>query len=256
MSVVTFGVALFCSFGTALAGGPWLPENVSTIGEDIDHLYRVIFVITTIMFVLTQGVLVFFIFRYRQRPGRRAAYVHDNATVETVWTVVPGIILLVLAVYQWNAWADAKIRAPDSDEAIRVEILAQQFEWNIRYPGPDGVFDTQDDLTMKNQLYIPRGKPVLVQLRALDVIHSFFLPNLRVKQDVLPGPRNTILLWFDANKSGTYEIACAELCGLGHYRMRGQLFVYTPEEFETWLENKYKAKTPPADWGWGWEDGV
>jgi len=250
---VLVGVALACS-GTAFAGGPWLPENISSLGERVDYLYRVIFVITTIMLVLTEGALVLFVFRYRHRPGRRVSQVHDHPVVETVWSVIPGLILVFLAIYQWSAWADAKVRPPDSASAVRVQIFARQFEWHVRYAGPDGEFATADDVTMINQLHIPQGKPILVQARAQDVIHSFFLPNLRVKQDIVPG--NTVLLWFDALKNGTYEIACAELCGLGHYRMRAQLFVHAPEEFESWLQGKSGTGAVPEDWGWDWKEGT
>lgn len=245
---------MFSAIPPAFAGGPWLPENISTIGEEVDHLYRVIFVLTAIMFFLTEGALLLFIVRYRRRPGRNAYYFHDHKGLEAVWWVIPGLILLFLAMYQWNAWANARLRPPSAEEAVRVEILAKQFEWNVRYAGPDGLFATDDDVTLTNQVYIPEGKPILVQLRAVDVIHSFFLPYLRVKQDVVPG--NTVVVWFDANRTGTFEIACAELCGLGHYRMRGQLFVYSSEEFEAWLQDKYEAAATPADWGWDWEEGV
>jgi cytochrome c oxidase subunit 2 len=241
--------------GAAFADGPWLPENVSTIGEKVDHLYRVIFWLTAVLLFLTEGALLYFIFRYRARPGRRAMYFPDHPGLEIAWWVVPGLILVGLALYQWDAWADAKLRPPDSERALRVQILARQFEWHMRYAGPDGEFATADDVVMTNQLHIPTGTPVLAEVRAVDVIHSFFLPNFRVKQDILPG--TTTLLWFDANKAGRYEIACAELCGLGHYRMRGQLFVDTPEEFDSWLQEKYAAGATAADdWGWDWEEGL
>lgn len=254
LAALLFGVGTCCAFGTAFAGGTWLPENISTLGVRIDRLYEIIFVLVTVIFILAEGTLLFFIIRYRERPGRRAVYFHDHKGLETIWWIVPGAILFWLALYQWDAWADAKLRPPDAATAVRVEILAKQFEWNVRYPGPDGEFATADDVTLTNQLYIPEGKPILVQLRAADVIHSFFLPNLRVKQDVLPG--TTTLVWFDATKTGDYEIACSELCGLGHYRMRALLFIRTAEEFEAWLQEKYDANAPPAEWGWNWEEGV
>ncbi len=240
--------------GAAFAGGVWLPENYSTLGERIDHLWRVIFWITTVMFFVTEGALVYFVLRYRARPGRRVSTVHDHNVIEIVWSVVPALILVFLAVYQWNAWADAKLRPPESADVVRVEIYAKQFEWHMRYPGPDGEFATADDLTITNQLHIPMGKPILAQVRAQDVIHSFFLPNFRVKQDVVPG--TTVQVWWDALKTGTFEIACAELCGLGHYRMRAQMFVHTPEEFETWLKDKQAAGAAPGDWGWNWDEGT
>lgn len=255
LSVLVFVFASLCATAVAAwADGVWLPENISTLGNKIDHLWGIIFVLTTVLFLLTEGALLWFIIRFRHRPGHKATYFHDNNRLEIIWSVIPGLILLFLAIYQWNAWADAKLRPPDTKDAVRIQILAQQFEWNMRYPGPDGQFATADDITLKNQLYIPEGKPILIQLRAMDVIHSFFLPNLRVKQDVIPGA--TVQLWFDANKTGDYEIACSELCGLGHYRMRGLLLIKTLEEYESWLQEKYDAGVPPADWGWDWEEGV
>jgi len=254
LSIFVFATVLCCVSGAALAEGPWLPENISTVGEKIDHLYNVIFVITAIMLVLTEGALLFFVVRYRRRDGKKASYTHESATAETIWTVVPGLLLLFLAFYQWNTWADAKLRFPDGSDTVRVQVLAKQFEWHIRYPGQDGIFATDDDVTSTNQLHIPDGRPVLLQLRATDVIHSFFLPHLRVKQDIIPG--TTVQVWFDANKTGKYEIACAELCGLGHYRMRGHLFVDSMDEFESWIQKRREANTASADWGWDWEEGI
>jgi len=101
---------------------------------------------------------------------------------------------------------------------------------------------------------MPQDKPVIAQIRAEDVIHSFALPNFRVKQDIVPG--HTVQVWFDALRTGNFEIACAELCGLGHYRMRGMLFVKTPAEFDDWLKGKYEANVSPPDWGWDWEEGT
>ena len=252
--LVVFTAVMCCTCGIALADGIWLPENVSTLGLRIDRLWGIIFWLTAIMFFLTEGALLYFIIRYRARPGKKAYYFHDHKTLEAVWWVIPGIILLWLALYQWNAWADAKLRPPDAATAVRIQIQAKQFEWNVRYPGPDGEFATDDDVTLTNQVYIPEKKNILIQLRAKDVIHSFFLPNLRVKQDVVPG--TTSLVWFDAFKTGKFEIACSEICGLGHYRMRGILNIYTQPEFETWLQEKYDAEAKPADWGWDWEEGV
>lgn len=254
LPVLCLGAGLLGTVGTALADGTWLPDNFSTIGEKIDSLWSMIFVLTVVLFFITEGALLWFIIRYRERPGRKAHYFPDHLGLEVTWTVIPGLILLFLAVYQWNTWAEAKLRVPDGKDAVRVQILAQQFEWNVRYPGPDGLFATDDDLTMKNQLYIPEGKTILAQLRSVDVIHSFFLPNFRVKQDIVPGI--TVQVWWDSNTNGNFEIACSELCGLGHYRMRARLIIYTKEEYESWLQEKYDAGAKPADWGWDWEEGV
>jgi cytochrome c oxidase subunit 2 len=252
--VCLLALACLVCAGTSFAGGIWLPENYSTLGERIDHLYRVIFVITAVIFVVTEGILVYFVIRYRARPGQRVDPVHDHNVLEVVWSVIPALILVFLALYQWNVWADAKLRPPAGADVVRVEIFARQFEWHIRYAGADGEFATADDVTTINQLHIPVGKPILAQVRAQDVIHSFWLPNFRVKQDIVPG--TTMQVWWDALQTGTYEIACAELCGLGHYRMRGQLFVHPSEEFNTWLQEKQAAGVAPADWGWNWDEGT
>jgi cytochrome c oxidase subunit 2 len=117
--------------------------------------------------------------------------------------------------------------------AMNVEILAEQFAWNLRYAGADGKLNTADDVLSLNQMHIPVGRPVIVSLKSKDVIHSLFLPEFRVKQDAVPGM--TTRIWFEATRTGSWEIACAELCGLGHYRMKGFITVDSPEDFEKWL---------------------
>ena len=256
LPVLIVATALTATFGVASADGPWLPPNVSTLGERIDHLYNIIFWLVAILFFGTEIALLWFIIRYRRKKGVKVSTVSHSGTAEAIWSIIPALILIFIAVYQWNTWADAKIRKPDESEAVKVQIIAKQFEWRMRYAGPDGVFATEDDVTTTNQLYIPENKMILAQMRSEDVIHSFFLPEHRVKQDVNPGPGNTVWLWFDAHKTGKYEIACAEICGLGHYRMRAQMFVQTQDEFESWLQGKYDEGKKPADWGWDWEEGI
>lgn len=250
LSAFIFSACLFLLASPVLADGPWLPENISPLGEKIDSLYRIIFYMTTVTFFLVQGTLLFFIVKYREKPGQKAFYFHESATLELIWWVVPGVILFFLAVYQWNTWVQAKVSEPKSSETLRVEALAQQFAWSFRYPGPDNRFNTMDDVSTAAELHIPEGKPVSLQFQARDVIHSFFLPNLRVKQDVVPGLVTQV--WFEASKTGTYEIACAELCGIMHFAMKGQLVIHTKDEFESWLQERYKEKEEPAPWGWDW----
>ena len=135
-----------------------------------------------------------------------------------------------------RSWADIKQRMPQ--QAMNVEVTAEQFAWNIRYPGPDGKLETADDVVTLNQLHFPVGRPLIVTLHSKDVIHSFFLPEFRVKQDAVPGM--TTRIWLEATRVGQWEIACAELCGLGHFRMKGFVTVETPEEFERWLAETAK----------------
>lgn len=211
----------------------WLPERVSTAGVQIDHLFYVILGITGAVFVLVEVTLLVFLIRYRQRPGRRAAYTHGDTRVEIVWTVIPAIIMIWLALTSQRVWSAVRSPARFPAGAMEVEVTAEQFAWNFRYPGPDGRFDTADDVATINQLHLPVGQPVIVRLRSKDVIHSFFLPQFRLKQDAVPGLPGRV--WLQAERTGRWEIACAELCGLGHYRMKGFLTVETPAQFAAWL---------------------
>jgi cytochrome c oxidase subunit 2 len=130
-----------------------------------------------------------------------------------------------------GVWSQVRGTPPPEDLAI--EITAEQFAWNIRYPGGDGRLNTPDDILTINQLHLPVDQTVLIHLKSKDVIHSFFVPQFRVKQDAVPGL--TGRLWVAATKTGNFEIACAELCGLGHYRMRGFLTIEPPAAFQLWL---------------------
>ena len=223
--------AVVPSLASALPFWLKLPENVSTYGGQIDDLFRLILWITGVIFVVVELLLLYFLFRYRHREGRTARYTHGSNRLEVIWTIVPAIICVVLALLSRRSWAEIKQNMPK--QAMNVEITAEQFAWNIRYPGPDGKLETPDDIVSLNQLHMPVGRPVIVTLHSKDVIHSFFLPEFRVKQDAVPGM--TTRIWFEATRVGNWEIACAELCGLGHYRMKGFVTVETPEEFERWL---------------------
>ena len=215
----------------------WLPENVSTYGKDIDRLFYIIYYITGVSFLLVSGTMVVFLVLYRQREGRRATYVHGNTTLEIIWTIVPAIILVVLSFMSQASWGHIKGRVPPSD--VHVQVTAKQFNWEMLYPGPDGKIGTADDLQMDNELHVPVGKVVRVTLKAKDVIHSFFLPNLRLKQDAVPG--REIQAWFEATKPGRYELPCAELCGFGHSGMLGHLTVHTADDYDKWVKEQWPS---------------
>ena len=215
----------------------WLPENVSTYGGEIDYLFYVIYYITGATFILVTVAMIAFLIMYRRREGRRAIYSHGNTTLEIIWTVIPAVILIVLSFMSQSTWAKIKSHAPPSD--LQIQVIAKQFNWEIVYPGPDGKFGTADDLSLENQLHVPVGKVVHVVLASKDVIHSFFLPNLRLKQDTVPG--RDILAWFEATKAGKYEMPCAELCGFGHSGMKGWLYVHTPEDYAKWAKEQWPS---------------
>ncbi len=208
----------------------WLPENVATYGEEIDWLFHLIYWITGITFILVTVAFLGFIVIYRDRPGRRARYTHGNTPLEIVWTVVPSLILVVLTFLSVPAWSRIKMSLPQTD--LVLQVTGKQFNWQVTYPGPDGRFGTPDDKTLLDEMHVPVGKPIRVNLRSQDVIHSLFVPNFRFKQDAVPG--REIATWFEVTKPGKYESPCAELCGFGHSGMRGWIYVHTAEEYAKW----------------------
>src|SRR4029077_6351686 len=153
----------------------------------------------------------------------------------------PAGILLFIALYQMDVWAQFRVKTLFDQNALAnpvAEVSARQFEWRIRYPAPGKVLqDTPqpDDLYTVNDLHVPTGKPVVIRLRSEDVLHAFYLPHLRVKQDAVPGL--VIPVWFQCDKSGTFDLVCAELCGWGHYKMRGQLSAQLERDFKKYLKD-------------------
>jgi len=214
-----------------------LPEGVSTISPTIDQMFYIILVVTGVAFVVTEVVLLWFAFRYRGKPGVRAHYTHGNGRLEVIWTVVPAIMLVFLTFASRTAWNKIKGSIPPTDETV--VVTGSQFNWEFRYGGADGQFDTTDDIITSNDMRLPVGAKTLIRLRSKDVLHSFFLPYHRLKQDAVPGV--TIDVWLEPTKTGIYEIACAELCGFGHYSMRGLLTVMEPSEYRAWIEEQEAA---------------
>jgi cytochrome c oxidase subunit 2 len=219
----------------------WLPPLKSD-RIAIDHALAITLVVTGLVFIVTNLMLAWFGYAYQDGPGAKAAYWHDSPRLEMTWTLVTAGILAIFLFNALSLWA--KVTAPPPADAVLIEVTGQQFAWNVRYPGKDGVLGktdhlqasqdnpiglvkddpaAKDDLLLLNQIYLPKDRPVRVQVRSMDVIHSFFLPNFRVKQDAMPGM--TIDIWFTPTELGDFEIACAEHCGLGHYRMRGAVHV-------------------------------
>jgi cytochrome c oxidase subunit 2 len=213
----------------------WLPEDVSPYGAGIDALFYLIYYITAAAFGIVTLLMILFLIKYRHQEGRRAIYTHGNTTLEIVWTVIPALVFIGLGIASKAKWDALKVNIPETDTII--QVTAKQFNWEVLYPGPDGKFDTADDKQVENEIHVPAGKPIRVILKSKDVIHSFFLPNLRFKQDAVPG--REILAWFQANKPGKYEIPCAELCGFGHSGMRGWLYVMSPDDYTQWVAQQW-----------------
>ena len=260
-------------------------RNVGNLSEleqgdcaQIDGLIGWIHVFMIILFVGWSGFFVYCLIRFRRSRNPVADYagVKSNASKysEIAVAVVEAVLLIGFAI---PLWASRVGDMPSATEALTVQVTGEQFAWNMHYPGPDGAFgrtdikllDLQsnplgldrddpaamDDVTTVNQLYLPVNTPIIVRLRSKDVIHSFGVPEFRVKQDAVPGL--TIPIWFIPNvttaemrtRTGNpefqYEIACAQLCGLGHYRMRGFVTVQPAEEFQQWMEEQIQEQSAP-----------
>lgn len=221
--------------------GHWFPERVVEDGN-IDHLFYFILWLTGIVFIATGILLFWFLWKYdAAKNNEPVVFTHGSHYLEVMWSVVPAIILLFLAIYQMDAWAGARMRRPllanGKPKPPIARVTGRQFEWKIQYPGDDQKFDTPDDIYVTNFLHVPRDEEVVLEIESEDVLHSFFLPNFRVKQDVVPGMKQFI--WFKPIKDGAYDIVCAELCGWGHYKMKGQITVQSRNDFDAWLQKTY-----------------
>jgi cytochrome c oxidase subunit 2 len=219
----------------------WLPDAGSTFAGPIDTLFLAILIITGIALVLVEVGLVTFVIRYRGRPGRNAYYTHGSTRAEVIWTAIPAVTMVALGLISNHYWVLIKDRKSVPPNAYRLGVHAKQFEWQVTYPGADEKLGTGDDFTVRNQLHVIVNQPTAVELTSEDVIHSFFVPEWRLKQDAVPGMH--IIAWFQATKTGEFELGCAELCGMGHYRMRARVFVHTPDEYKAWVAQQAAGGT-------------
>lgn len=236
----------------------WAPPNVTVSGEKIDVILNFIFWLTLVVFIATQVVYVYYLIKYRRKPGQKAHYSHGNNFLEIIWTTIPVLIFLGLAIYSNRVWSEIH-RNPPAD-AIQINVSSYQFGWDFRYAGADnklGAIDvkaisldnkfgvSKDDPTAKDdftstELVIPYGKPVHIFLNSRDVIHSFYVPAFRLYQDAVPG-RTISWVWFEVKRPINLELACSQLCGTGHYNMKAPIRVVSPEEYDKWYADKVKA---------------
>lgn len=238
------------------------PPDASVDGFRIDGLIHFTLVSVTIIFAIAAAVLLYTLVRHRR--SHPAAYDHGSrlsigavvAFVLAVLFAVDGTLFVHTIVDMrrifWN-FAQAEER-PDT---VRIEVEAHQWAWLARYPGPDGKFATPDDVVTTNDIRVPVGRPVVIQLASADVIHSMNLPHFRVKRDAVPGMINRLM--FQAKTPGEYEIACAQHCGPNHYKMRGILTVLSPDGYGEWLaaveadaRRAWDPEDREAHWGWEW----
>jgi cytochrome c oxidase subunit 2 len=237
----------------------WFPAPITSFGREIDQQFHRTLIITGIVFVLSQLGLAWAVFRYRDR-GQRASHIEGNQVMEILWTTATLVLFVGLGIYAERAWAEVHFR-PASPGALQIEVTGQQFVWNFRYPGADGKFGRLDpklvnasggnplgldpgdpagkDDVVVPVMAIPVNREVELLIRSQDVTHSFFVRELRLKQDAVPGM--LIRIHFTATQTGQYEIPCAELCGLGHYRMRSFLTVMSQADYDKWLREQAAA---------------
>jgi cytochrome c oxidase subunit 2 len=245
-----------------------LPPDASAHGWEMDLTLAFIHLLMAVLFIGWSAFMAYALVRFRQGKHPRADYGGAKSRaayyLAAAVAVIEAVILIGFDIPFWTAKVSA---FPAESDATVVRIVAQQFAWNVHYPGKDGVFGRtsltymneatnpmgldptdafgEDDITTINQLHLPVGKPVIVRLSSKDVIHSFFLPQMRVKQDIIPGME--IPVWFEPTQTGQWEIACAQLCGLGHYRMRGYYTIHDQAGFDQWMVERLAEKA--ADQG-------
>ena len=246
----------------------WLgmPIQASTHAAQIDQMTVLVHWLMLVLFVGWGAFFIFVLFRFRQGAHPRADYAGAKGKFAKSTEIAVAVIEVVLLVgYAIPAWALRVKAFPSASEAVVVRLVGEQFAWNVHYPGPDGRFgrtdiklvsadnplgldrrdpDAKDDITTINQMNLPVDRPILVQLSSKDVIHSLGLIEMRVKQDAIPGM--TMPVWFIPNRIGEYEIACSQLCGLGHFRMRGFVTVQSAADYQKWYDDQEKELRPAA----------
>ena len=199
----------------------WIPESASNLAASVDNITLFVTIVSVFFFVLISAVLVAFAIKYRRKSeDQETAYITSNELIETIWTVIPSVLLMVIFAWGWIAFKE--LRNPPA-EAVEVNVVAKQWIWQFEY------FNGKKSL---NEMFVQINKPVRLIMRSDDVLHSFFVPQFRVKQDILPG--NYTQLWFTPTKVGTFDLLCAEYCGAGHSQMLATVKVLSPEAFTRW----------------------
>jgi cytochrome c oxidase subunit 2 len=256
-----------CAIAPAMDWGfPGNREAATPLGQRIDDLFYLILGIVTVAFIGTMGALAYVLWKGSKNEDEKGWFSHGSHNLEVIWTIVPSGILLFIALYQIDVWAIYRVRDYENRDAdprpthLVAEVTARQFEWRIRYPAPGKKFKTYKevkdwlarphagDVYAVNKLFVPLNRETLIYLKSGDVQHAFFVPDLRVKQDAMPG--QSIDIWFTVNRAGKFNLTCAELCGWGHYKMRGE--VEAVEDLQAQLRRlkslqDYDGVTPPED---------
>ena len=210
----------------------WWPEQASTFGEKVDSLFAFTLLVTGFFTTLIFVAIVYLALKYRRRPGRRPTPVHTSHALEITWSVIPLLICLVM--FFWSAGLFVHMRTPPAD-AMQIDVVGKQWMWKLQHPTGKREI---------NELHVPLGRPIKLNLTSQDVLHSFYVPAFRIKQDAVPGTYFT--QWFTPTKVGEYHLFCAEYCGTDHSRMIGKVVVMEPARYQEWLAGTEQGMTPVA----------
>lgn len=243
--------------------GYGLPRDASVEGHRIDWLIKITGLFTAILFVIMCIWMLTACIKHNR--NHEPEYDHGNARHQVRFAAA--LSAVIFFVVDGNLWVNSTLdvnstfwnfdKAEKAPNAVRIEINGHQWAWDARYPGPDGKFNTADDIVTLNDVRVPVNTPVILQIASADVIHSFWLPNMRIKQDAMPGQINK--MWFSAKDVGQFDIACTQHCGTNHYKMKGMLTVLSAEEYAAWAAEasangarSFDANDKDAHWGWDW----
>lgn len=213
-----------------------LPDQASTIAADVDLLYNFVTWLSIVASVAVLGTMIYFAFRYRRKSkDDQTPYIHGSNKLELAWTIIPAIVFLAIAV--WGALVYHKMDNPP-ENAFAIHATGKQWFWEFTYGnGKKAV----------NDLRVPVGRPIVMQMTSSDVLHSFFVPSFRVKKDVVPGYRTQ--LWFTPTKTGEFNLFCAEYCGTNHSGMLGKVIVMRESQFDEWYHQVEEGQKTPVDLG-------
>lgn len=218
-------------------------DQVSSYAGDIDNLITLVAVITTVWFLLVEALFFWFIWKFRAKDGVKAQYIDGTEKKYTRFLSVPHVLILlcdvVIIFFAVKVWVEVKQTMPPADSKVRV--ISQQWAWTFQQPGRDGKLDTRDDIITPGRLNVEAGKVYHFDLESKDVLHSFSVPVFRLKQDCIPG--RTVSGWFEATKTGEYDIQCTEICGIGHGFMPARIAIRDAAEHQKWVE----ANSPPPE---------
>ena len=242
------------------------PANASEHGFQIDHIIEFSHWFMGALFLGWSAFFIYVLIRFRKGRHPVADYQGVKSGISTHLEFAVVLIEAVLLVgFAIPLWAKRVNQFPETKDAILVHAIGQQFNWNFHLPGPDGVFGKRainlvsnsnplgldpndpagkDDIVVLGELHVPVNRPVIIELSSKDVIHNFALPHMRMAQDAIPG--QIIPMWFKPIKTGSYEVVCGQLCGLGHSGMKGMLIVDNPEEYQAWLKERAELAGTPA----------